>query len=419
MLLKRQSPFNLRSEGKQRILALGRRASGIETLPLLLLRAAKLQRGRVLINGIDVSSVSLQMLREYVKYVPRRPVMFEGSVLDNLWQPTCDDPEKRHPPQSDVLTVLKFVGLVPRSAAAVPPDLLNKQVSTLRNRERMLLAVARALVQRPILLVLEDLACSLDSKTLNDLDQMLVGQNHLNVLHVSTVATRIHCFERIVVFQDGAIVQDGSPKELMLQPGVLFDMVQETGPVASNRMCKNLGVPARALPSPTAPLSPMQHASSSARDLASTVGVLGPISELDSEESPEKGDSPQGPAMGASQRPCVYAPLEPQLQVMLAQKDVGHLFALIQSCLAALHDSLNLEIKTGLPPEVQQARAKVFVSPLAPKFEQESAQVLKRCCMANVNDVAVNTQNVQVLAAVCVQVMIECMKMSCVCSARA
>ena len=171
-----QRPVSLRVHGKQRVLALGRRGSGVETLPLLLLRAAKLHRGRVAINGIDISSVSLQTLRDYVKYIPRRPVMFAGSVLDNLWQPTADDPDRLSAPAQDMLTVLKFVGLVPYGADSLPNGLMQTPVSQMGLRERMLLSVARALLQRPILLVLEDLASSLDAKTLQDLDQMLSGQ---------------------------------------------------------------------------------------------------------------------------------------------------------------------------------------------------------------------------------------------------
>jgi hypothetical protein len=109
--------------------------------------------------------------------------------------------------------------------------------------------------------------------------------------------------------------QDDAPKTLMTQPGVLRDMVQELGPVASNHMCKHLGVPMRVLPSPTAPLSPSHWAASDARDLASTVGVLGPISELDSEDSPDKGESPAAHAAfrREPQRSSAYDPLDPQV----------------------------------------------------------------------------------------------------------
>ena len=113
------------------------------------------------------------------------------------------------------------------------------------------------------------------------------------------------------------MLQDDAPKALMTQPGVLQDMVQELGPVASNHMCKHLGVPMRVLPSPTAPLSTLQMVAAGACDLASTVGVLGPISELDSEDSPDKGESPGHVAFRREpQRASAYDALDPQVAAL-------------------------------------------------------------------------------------------------------
>jgi len=277
------------------------------------------------------------------------------AVLDNLWQPyNSDNPgvvdsgdTNNHIPRGDMLTVLKFVGLVPRSAAEVVLSSLGS-IDQMSARDRMLLSVARALLQRPVMLVLEDLALSVDAKAMNDLDQMLVNQKHLTILHTSTVAARIHCFKRVVVMHNGMVVQDGAPKDLLAEAGVLSNMVHDTGPVASNRLRAQLGTPARVLPSTTSPVPPTSYSSSDARDLASTVGVLGSISELESEETPEKGGAHVAPEAQApaqhlvAQQACVYEALDDEVVRMLQLKPQGYLFQSIQSCVAALHDSLQV-----------------------------------------------------------------------------
>ena len=381
--------LDVRVEAGQRVMALGRRGSGIETLPLLLLKGVIPQQGRVLIGGVDLSTLSSSVVRDYVKFVPRRPIMFAGSVLDNLWQP-CNDEEDNPAnvlPAADMVTVLKFVGLMPRHQDALPDALAKTQIEHLSDSDRMLLAVARVLLLRPVMLVLglcmcaclhqstlgmflqiqkcalcadtrcafvrnaEDLPLSLDPKALTNLDQMLVAQKHLTVLHTSTVAARLHCFQRLIVMHEGAIVQDGSPKALIAQPGVVADMLQATGPVATNRMREHLGASTRALSSALGGAfdADLTHSPKDLLALASTVGVLGPISE-DADDSPDKQ---AGGTNVLHQRECVHAPLDAAIARGLEKKELGYLFMLIQSCISRLHVDLMLDVKTGLPLDIQ------------------------------------------------------------------
>ena len=367
-------------ETGQRVLMLGRRGSGIETLPLALLRAVKLQHGKVLIGGNDIAHLSVKLVRDYIKFVPRRPIMFEGSILGNLWQPyRIQDPSNPnddgwHVPKNDILTVLKFVGLIARTVSVLPEEMLNAPIHDTTIEFRMLLFIARALLQRPVMLVLEDLALSVEAKKLNQLDQMLVAQQHLSVVHTSTVAARLHCFERIVVMDNGAVVQDGSPQSLVTQPGLLSDMLLETGPVNDNRMRIRLGAPARELPSATAPIT-SGALENDGMDFASTVGFLGPISEMEAEDTPEKSEAAAAAAAAARQRPSVFAPVDPAIADKLKKLHFATTSTLIQSCVMKLHEMLLLDFKTGQPRLVQQARTKIFLAELPPKLVKETEQV--------------------------------------------
>ena len=243
---------------------------------------------------------------------------------------------------------------------------LQAPVEGLRARERALLSVARALLQRPVMLLLQDLALSVDAHSLNELDKMLVSQKQVSVLHLSSVATRLEYFERVAVFHNGGVIESGPPKLLISQPGILSEMVLETGPVASNLTRKALGVPLRPLQAVFE--APVKSASklSDNPNLASSVGVLGPISEMLEDE----GENWEGSASKGSPLPAeaeevgrsVYAPLATSIAQMLSQKDVGYLFLLIQSCVASLHDVLNLDVRTGLAAQVVAWPQSLFVT---------------------------------------------------------
>ncbi len=310
---------------------------------------------------------------------------------------------------------------------------LQAPVDGLRARERVLLSVARALLQRPVMLLLQDLALSVDAHSLNELDKMLVSQKQVSVIHLSSVATRLEYFQRVAVFHNGGVVESGPPKLLISQPGILSEMVLETGPVASNLTRKALGVPLRPLEAVFE--APVKSAAkqSDTRNLASSVGVLGPISEiLEDEGETWEGNASKGsplPAEAEEVRRSVYAPLATSIAQMLSQKDVGYLFLLIQSCVASLHDVLNLDVRTGLAAQVLawpqslfvtyhmltyahvcsrmlaaqvvSWRQSVFVEALSAKTSKETEQLLKRCCQDMVEDVAGMTTNPHVMAAAC------------------
>ena len=356
---------NVNVQAGERVMAVGRRGSGVETLPLALLRIARLNQGRVILNfpsgGVDVTGMKLENLRRLIKFVPRAPVMFAASVRENLWQQS-DNGDQCKP--EEMRLVLQFVGLLPRASGqylnedsqigTLQEGLLGKHAHDLSRKERMLLAVARALLQKPMMLVLQDLALSLDAKTMGELDRCFMGNPKLMVLHTSTVAACVHRFQRVLVFHDGKMVQDGTPKTLVSQPGVLSDMLHECGPVASNHVREQLGAKTRVLPSPLAPMSSSPPSPSEyttgveqrERDLASTVGVLGPISEMDLEESGEQGEAGEEAGKLVNQTPNVYAPLGAALAQTVSRQDPSSLFAWIQSCVSAIHDELKLDIRT-------------------------------------------------------------------------
>jgi hypothetical protein len=341
--------------------------------------------------------------------------MFASSVRENLWQQT-NMGTAYNPAEARV--VLQFVGLLPRAAGVSPVEiharqeaLLGKHMHDLSRRDRMLLAVARALLQKPYMLMLEDLALSIDPKSMDELDRMFLGNPNLMTLHISTVAARLHHFQRVLVFHNGTVVQDGAPKTLVAQPGVLSNMLLECGPVADNLVREQLGAATRVLPSPLAPMpfspsSPAQHTTGieqRERDLSSTVGVLGPISEMDSLD--EAGEAGEEAGKLAKQVQSVYAPLDVPLARMVSQKDVSSLFAWIQGCVSAIHDELRLDLRTHQDQGIVQYRFTVFVVPLTAKISKETEHFLKQCCRDPVADVALINKNPLVLSAACVQLL--------------
>lgn len=191
----------------ERVAIVGPNGSGKSTLVKLLARIYDVESGGVFIAGSDVRMVRLDSLRSTVSYLPPQPALFHLSVADNLRigiQETSDE---------ELLDVLRIVGL--RRFLNDRPSGLDLSVgpgaSTLSTGERQRLAIARMLLQRPRILILDETTSSLDpafeEAILRTIDQRMPNSTLIVVSH------RMHSLswvERILVLHSGQLVGDGA-----------------------------------------------------------------------------------------------------------------------------------------------------------------------------------------------------------------
>jgi len=211
----------------------GRTGSGKTSLTTALFRLVEIESGRILFDGVDISRIGLADLRgrsNCLRMIPQDPVLFSGTVRD------CVDPFHMANDEQ-ILDALKAVNH--SGARTREMDVLMDNVeaggSNYSLGERQLLCLARAIVEQPRVLVLDEATASIDSATDALIQEMLRTRFPKTTLF--TVAHRLSTiidFDVIVALDDGHVVEFGSPKQLLTNPnGVLTALVEATGPETS------------------------------------------------------------------------------------------------------------------------------------------------------------------------------------------
>jgi ATP-binding cassette subfamily B protein len=165
-----------------------------------------------LIDGYDLRDVTLVSLRTQLGVVPQEPFLFAGTIGDNITFARPDASEE------DVREAIRVVGLEDL-IARLPNGLdspCHERGASLSSGERQLIALARAFLARPRVLVLDEATSNLDlaseTKIERALDALLEGRTAIMIAHRLSTAMRA---DRIAVVDDGRVVELGSHSELV------------------------------------------------------------------------------------------------------------------------------------------------------------------------------------------------------------
>ena len=212
---------NLTIAAGESVAFVGPTGAGKSTLAKLANRFYDPTSGRVLVDGIDISTVTLHSLRSQIGVVPQEPFLFAGSLRSNVRfsRPSATDEEVQ-----EAIAVVGLDDLVARLPEGLD-TVVHERGQTLSAGERQLLALARAFVARPRVLILDEATSSLDlqSETIIEraLDRLLEGRTAILIAHRLTTAQRA---DRIVVVDHGGIVEMGTPSELLAAGGAYAGM---------------------------------------------------------------------------------------------------------------------------------------------------------------------------------------------------
>jgi ATP-binding cassette subfamily B protein len=199
----------------------GPTGAGKSTVAKLVSRFYDPQAGTVRIDGFDLRSVTFESLRRQLGVVPQEPFLFHGSIRDNVSFSRPDATE------AEVMEACRAVG-IDDLIARLPLGLdapCHERGSSLSSGERQLLALARAFLARPRVLVLDEATSNLDlrseSKIERALDVLLEGRTAIVIAHRLATAMRA---DRIAVVDEGGIVELGTHDELVAHGGRYADM---------------------------------------------------------------------------------------------------------------------------------------------------------------------------------------------------
>jgi ATP-binding cassette, subfamily B, bacterial len=201
----------------------GPTGAGKSTIAKLLTRFYDPLDGKVLVDGHDISQVTLHSLRHQLGVVPQESFLFAGSIGDNI---QFARPEAT---REDVLAACNAVGILDliESLPAGLDTPCHERGVTLSSGERQLIALARAFLAAPRVLILDEATSSLDLATESlierALDVLLQGRTAVLIAHRLNTAMRA---DRIAVVEDGHLVEVGPHSELLSLDGRYAEMFQ-------------------------------------------------------------------------------------------------------------------------------------------------------------------------------------------------
>jgi ATP-binding cassette subfamily B protein len=214
---------SFRVEPGQTLAIVGHTGAGKTTIIQLLLRFYDIQRGEILLDGIDIRQLELQDLRRLFGIVLQDPFLFTGTLESNvkLGTTTID--------RAGAEAALREVGLGPfvASQALGVETPVTERGATLSVGQRQLVSFARALAHDPKFLILDEATSSVDTKTelmiREALDRLLKGRTAIVIAH--RLSTIQHA-NRILVFHKGRLREQGSHQELLALRGIYYRLYQ-------------------------------------------------------------------------------------------------------------------------------------------------------------------------------------------------
>jgi ATP-binding cassette subfamily B protein len=201
----------------------GHTGAGKTTTIQLLLRFYDIQRGQILLDGIDIRELSVQELRRQFGIVLQDPFLFTGTLESNVRLGT--DAVSRDAAESALREVGlgPFLDSLPRGLDTV----VSERGSTFSVGQRQLVSFARALAHNPQFLILDEATSSVDTRTemmiREALNRLLTGRTAIVIAHrLSTIQNA----DRILVFHKGRLREQGTHQQLLVQRGIYYRLYQ-------------------------------------------------------------------------------------------------------------------------------------------------------------------------------------------------
>ena len=215
--------INLRIEPGDIVGIVGTTGSGKSTLINLLLRYYDHYEGKITVGGVDIRKIDMEYYRENIGYVQQEPQMFHDTIYNNISYGNGEFSVDEVINAADVANAHEFIVRQPDGYDSV----LGERGVGLSGGERQRLSIARAVLRNPKMLVFDEATAAVDSETehlIQDaIEKLISGRTTIMIAHRLSTLSKAN---KIVVVDNGEIIECGTPEELMAMKGKYYKLVE-------------------------------------------------------------------------------------------------------------------------------------------------------------------------------------------------
>jgi len=214
---------NFTIEPGQTLGIVGTTGSGKSTIINLIMRFYEDYEGQILLDGVDVRDIDLKFYRSHVGYVLQEPMLFRNTIFENIAYSKPDSSIEEVIEAARIANAHGFISKLPDAY----DTMLGERGTGLSGGEKQRISIARAVLKNPKILILDEATASVDSQTEHliqeAIDRLVQGRTTIMIAHRLSTLKRA---DKIIVVENGKIIESGTHDELMALRGKFYNMVQ-------------------------------------------------------------------------------------------------------------------------------------------------------------------------------------------------
>lgn len=196
----------------EKVAIIGKSGSGKSTLAKLLVRFYDPHKGKILINGRDISDIDRREIRNILTYVPQDSFFFRGTIEENLTIGLSEIPDENGLKiVCDLVNIHKFISDQPLKYKTM----LEEDASNLSGGQRQRLAIARALLRNTNILVFDEVTSNIDVFSQKDIISNLLRMSNKTIVFITHSVSIVKNCNKILIMDDGEVVRQGSHEKLL------------------------------------------------------------------------------------------------------------------------------------------------------------------------------------------------------------